>query len=80
MLGEHCKTKNMRIVLIGIGVLLAAAAAVAVIMSNQTSSFFAVENNDDGSISVAAQKAAKEPAGWDISRFQKDRSSMCEAI
>ena len=63
MLGEHCKRKNMRIVLIGIGVLLAAAAAAAVIMSNQTSSFFAVENNDDGSISVAAQKAAEEAGG-----------------
>ena len=63
MLGEHCKTKNMRIVFIGIGVLLAAAAAAAVIMSNQTSSFFAVENNDDGSISVAAQKAAEEAGG-----------------
>ena len=51
-----------KLIVIGIGMLIAAVIAAAV-WSNQTSSFFAVENNDDGSVSVTAQKAAASASG-----------------
>ena len=48
---------------IGIVILIAAVIAVAIALSNQISSFYVMENNEDGSISVIAQKASKEASG-----------------
>ncbi len=65
--------KNKKTIIILAVIVVVAVALIAFFAINRKSSYFTVENNEDGTISVSAQKAAENSGGVGYITIAKDQ-------